>query len=159
MEAATRVFFCYIIAHSNGSSTYNGYTVNLQRRLRQHNGELKGGAKATTRMKEGSWKYIAVLASNQWTAPRAMQHEWTLRYPTRRRPRPSKFNGPSGRIESLALALPQIPEEVDLQVHPDYINIMNNMDIPSNIRLSTLALGAVASEPVLGLEADVSSSD
>lgn len=156
MEAEARVLFCYIIAHSNGYSTYNGYTVNLQRRLRQHNGEIKGGAKATTRMKEGSWKYIAVLSSNHWTAPRAMQHEWTLRYPTRRRPRPSKFNGPSGRIESLALVLPQIPEDVELQVHPDYIQLMDRIDIPGNIKLSTLA---IASEAVLGLEAGMSGSD
>ena len=30
-------YFCYIIYSNN--RTYNGYTVNLQRRLRQHNGE------------------------------------------------------------------------------------------------------------------------
>ena len=42
-------FYCYIIANndcnskssSNRQRTYNGYTVNLKRRLRQHNGEIK----------------------------------------------------------------------------------------------------------------------
>lgn len=37
--------YCYLI--SNMTQTYIGYTMNLGRRLRQHNGLVKGGAKAT----------------------------------------------------------------------------------------------------------------
>ena len=33
---------CYILYNQNGL-TYNGYTVNFKRRIRQHNGEIKGG--------------------------------------------------------------------------------------------------------------------
>lgn len=132
-------FYCYIIAHSNGKSTYNGYTNNLVRRLRQHNGEIKGGAKATTRIVGGGWGYIATLTSPEWTAQRAMQHEWTVKYPTRHRPRPAKFQGPRGRIESLAIVLPQIPEQVTLQIHPDYIHLLQQSDIPVNVQLSPLA--------------------
>lgn len=135
MDGEGRSFFCYIIAHSNGRSTYNGYTNNLQRRLRQHNGEIRGGAKATTRMTGGGWRYIATLTSPEWTAQRAMQHEWTVKYPTRHRPRPSKFQGPHGRIESLALVLPQIPEQTILKVHTDYIHLLQAMDVPNNVQL------------------------
>ena len=139
MEASREnLFYCYIIAHSNNRSTYNGYTNNLQRRLRQHNGEIKGGAKATTRLKDGEWRYIATLTSPEWTAQRAMVHEWTCRYPTRRRPRPTMYQGPSGRIQSLALVLPQIPEQVALKVHPDYIHLLSSSDIPINVTLTAL---------------------
>ena len=41
------MYFVYILSEIGGNRTYIGYTVNLQRRLRQHNGEIVGGAKAT----------------------------------------------------------------------------------------------------------------
>lgn len=40
-------YLCYVIANSTFTRTYAGSTNNLTRRLRQHNGELVGGAKAT----------------------------------------------------------------------------------------------------------------
>ena len=40
---------CYLLATRSGSEkTYVGVTPDLDRRLRQHNGELAGGARATT---------------------------------------------------------------------------------------------------------------
>ena len=38
--------FVYLLVSTNGS-TYVGSTINLERRLRQHNKEIKGGAQAT----------------------------------------------------------------------------------------------------------------
>lgn len=39
---------CYCLrSSSNPNRTYVGATVNLQRRIRQHNGEIKGGARST----------------------------------------------------------------------------------------------------------------
>ena len=40
-------YFVYLLKSTNGS-TYIGATVNLDRRLRQHNGELVGGAISTS---------------------------------------------------------------------------------------------------------------
>jgi predicted GIY-YIG superfamily endonuclease len=37
----------YLLADRASNRRYRGYTVNLQRRLRQHRREIKGGAKAT----------------------------------------------------------------------------------------------------------------
>jgi structure-specific endonuclease subunit SLX1 len=39
---------CYCLQDEDGR-TYIGYTVDVDRRLRQHNGEIKGGARATKR--------------------------------------------------------------------------------------------------------------
>ena len=38
---------CYLLATPGGKKTYVGITPDLDRRLRQHNGEITGGAKAT----------------------------------------------------------------------------------------------------------------
>ena len=40
---------CYILKADSYSKCYIGYTVNFDRRLRQHNREIKGGAKKTER--------------------------------------------------------------------------------------------------------------
>ena len=92
-------FFCYIVANDR-DRTYNGYTTNLRRRLRQHNGELVGGARATRG--RGPWHFVAVLTSLDWTCgATAMRHEWSIKYPTRKRPRPKAFDGALGRVMSL----------------------------------------------------------
>lgn len=95
------MFYCYII--TNGRNTYNGYTNNLGRRLRQHNGELVGGARATRG--RGPWRFVSVLGCETWTAAEAMSVEWHIKYPTNRRPRPKAYEGPVGRLTSLPLAL------------------------------------------------------
>ncbi len=40
------MWYVYLIQNVNGRF-YIGITIDVQRRLRQHNGEIKGGAKAT----------------------------------------------------------------------------------------------------------------
>lgn len=40
-------FCCYALEHSQSKKSYTGQTNNFTRRLRQHNGELKGGARYT----------------------------------------------------------------------------------------------------------------
>ena len=50
-------YFVYLLESTN-HSTYVGATVNLNNRLRQHNGEIKGGAKYTHSFKgDGMWVY------------------------------------------------------------------------------------------------------
>lgn len=65
---------CYLLSTSDESSTYVGATVDIHRRLRQHNGLIKGGAKATSR-KPGDWKricYVTGFPDNH----AALQFEW-----------------------------------------------------------------------------------
>lgn len=69
-------FFVYLLLSSNGS-TYVGATVDLERRLRQHNKEIKGGAVATTsKIDQGQvWIRAAHVAGfPDWQA--ALQFEW-----------------------------------------------------------------------------------
>lgn len=92
-------FYCYIVKNEK-NNTYNGYTNNLTRRIRQHNGEIKGGARATSN--RGPWYFLAILTSPCWDCiSTAMKHEWSIKYPTRKRPRPKEYNGGEGRLNSL----------------------------------------------------------
>jgi hypothetical protein len=49
------VYFCYLLKNLHGNATYIGFTTNPGRRLRQHNGLIKGGAHRTKR-KAGNWQ-------------------------------------------------------------------------------------------------------
>lgn len=50
----------YLLYSSKVRRTYLGATTNVARRLRQHNGEIVGGAKAT-RKGRGTWKVVGYI--------------------------------------------------------------------------------------------------
>lgn len=110
MATSPYTHFCYILANDKNNVTYNGYTTNLERRLRQHNMEIKGGAKCTTRQcaKAGArWRYVAVVTTvdPRFDKIMALRLEWRIRYPTGKRPRPKEFNGVEGRLAGARLAM------------------------------------------------------
>jgi predicted GIY-YIG superfamily endonuclease len=75
-KESEKMFFVYLLVSSNGA-TYIGATVDLNRRLRQHNKEIKGGAHATTaKVKKGEiWKRACHVRNfPDWQA--ALQFEW-----------------------------------------------------------------------------------
>jgi len=96
--------YCYILYNDDNNKTYNGYTVNPLRRIRQHNSEIKGGAKYTTKSKV-EWKYLLIIESEQFDKNNALCFEWMLKYPTRKKPKPREFQGIAGRLKSLPLVL------------------------------------------------------
>ena len=131
-------YYCYFLGqHNNWSGqTYNGYTVNLSRRLRQHNGEIKGGAWATTAKDKGAWSFIAALTSDSWASvSRAMACEWNCRYPTRKKPRPKIFAGAKGRINSLVEIFKHIKDEVRMYIHPAFYDHAVSLGLPSHVTL------------------------
>ncbi len=57
-------YIVYILQNNAHNKTYVGMTNNPIRRLRQHNGELKGGAKYTTANKcDGCWQYYGYITN------------------------------------------------------------------------------------------------
>jgi len=131
-------YYCYFLGQHNNwtGQTYNGYTVNLSRRLRQHNGEIKGGAWATTAKDKGAWSFIAALTSDSWASvSRAMACEWNCRYPTRKKPRPKIFAGAKGRINSLIEIFKHIKDEVRLYIHPAFYDHAVSLGLPSHVVL------------------------
>jgi predicted GIY-YIG superfamily endonuclease len=98
-------WFCYILRTTNplySNHTYNGSTNDLKRRLRQHNGQIGGGAKATCN--KGPWEYYAILTGFE-THNETLSCEWKIKHPTGKKIRPTKYNGINGRIDSLNIIL------------------------------------------------------
>ena len=78
-------FFVYLLESSSKRATYVGATVNPERRLRQHNKELVGGAHATgARVARGeSWRMVCHISEfPTWNA--ALQFEWRFKQLTRK---------------------------------------------------------------------------
>jgi predicted GIY-YIG superfamily endonuclease len=72
-------YACYCLVNQTGR-TYVGFSTNVDRRLRQHNGELAGGARATH---GSSWKRICTIAGFP-TQQSALQFEWKWKHCTRK---------------------------------------------------------------------------
>jgi len=66
-------WYCYLLATTDNKYTYIGVTVDLNRRLRQHNGELVGGAKATR--KSNNWYRVCYIEGFPSKID-ALQFEW-----------------------------------------------------------------------------------
>jgi len=57
-------YLVYLLINTVNSCTYIGMTNNLIRRIRQHNGDLVGGAKYTTSKKnDGEWLVYGTINS------------------------------------------------------------------------------------------------
>jgi len=90
MEEKEWVF--YIIQNKN--CTYAGVSPDPIRRLRQHNGEIKGGAKYTTSKKPG-WKHVCIVSGFQ-TKIQSMQFEWAVKHQ-----KPRNVGGIVARLKKL----------------------------------------------------------
>ena len=68
-------YYCYMLYTDNGH-TYIGATVDPDRRLRQHNHEITGGARATgIQVGRGQvWKRACYIILPEWRT--ALQFEW-----------------------------------------------------------------------------------
>jgi predicted GIY-YIG superfamily endonuclease len=130
-------YYCYILQQTDriNSLNYVGYTVNFNRRIRQHNELIKGGAFYTKR--KGPWQFLAVMTCSSWNNIRALQVEWLTKHPTRKRKRPRCFTGSSGRIKSLVEIFKRVPieEQINVFVHPNFYSLALELDFPDNITL------------------------
>lgn len=102
------MWYCYILRNKLEQfkhNTYNGSTNNPMRRLRQHNEEIKGGARAT-HGKGGAWEICAMLSGFP-DHINALSCEWRMKCPSGKPgKRESKYQRVQGRISSLNEILP-----------------------------------------------------
>jgi structure-specific endonuclease subunit SLX1 len=99
--------YVYLLVSTSGT-TYVGATIDLERRLRQHNKEIKGGAHATgIKVQQGeNWTRAAhVSGFPDWQA--ALQFEWRWKQLSRKLP--IKMQPLERRLQALKklLELPQ----------------------------------------------------
>jgi predicted GIY-YIG superfamily endonuclease len=88
--------YCYVLYNiKQPQRTYVGYTTNPTRRLRQHNGIISGGARATSG--KGEWTFLVLVTSPFFNTHTGLSFEWHLK----RALRPQKPTGASKRIEAL----------------------------------------------------------
>ena len=92
---------CYLLQSQRRiTHTYIGYTVNPERRLRQHNGGLTGGARATSAQRP--WRHLAIVRG--FPSHRAgLSFEWHWKNARRSRTlrvlvRGRTVTGPRGRL-------------------------------------------------------------
>jgi structure-specific endonuclease subunit SLX1 len=120
--------YVYLLLSTNGN-TYVGATVDLERRLRQHNKEIKGGAHATgIKVLQGeTWIRAAhVSGFPDWQA--ALQFEWrwkqlSRKYPTKMIPLERRLKSLKDLLslerptsKSIAYLEWPIPPEVHLEI-------------------------------------------
>ena len=80
-------YYVYLL-ESSDNATYVGATVDLEKRLRQHNKEIKGGAVATSMKvaKGETWRRVCYVENfPSWSA--ALQFEWAWKFQSRKLPK------------------------------------------------------------------------
>lgn len=88
--------YCYILYNvKQPQRTYVGYTTNPTRRLRQHNGIISGGARATSG--KGEWEFLILITSPSFNTHTGLSFEWHLKKALRSQ----KPTSATKRIEAL----------------------------------------------------------
>ncbi len=88
----------YIIYHISSGATYAGVSPDPIKRLRMHNGEIKGGAKYTLSKGPG-WVHICLIKGFP-TKQNAMQFEWAIKHIP-----PRNVGGLESRLKKLGILL------------------------------------------------------
>jgi predicted GIY-YIG superfamily endonuclease len=108
-------WFVYLLISLDGRRTYIGATSNFDRRLMQHNGEKKGGAKSTAGV---AWRK-AVLISGFHDKIEALQFEWRWKHLTEKYKKEKEASGNTPmerRIEALHRLFVLFPRAEELIV-------------------------------------------
>ena len=77
--------YCYILKNDKDDATYVGYTNNPEKRIRQHNGEIAGGARFTcarVRKRGCKWTFLAIITFDTplFNNKVALSYEWHLKF-------------------------------------------------------------------------------
>jgi predicted GIY-YIG superfamily endonuclease len=128
-------------------------TNNIERRFRQHNKHIKGGARATTRMitshPETKWEPMVILSGFP-DKSEAMKAEWRIRWPDKKRNKSLKFKLDTGRIAGINHILEndtkwtESSQTIDtqnltLKISEEYRHLLNeDICLQKNITIMTL---------------------
>jgi structure-specific endonuclease subunit SLX1 len=142
------MWYCYILRNKLEqfkNNTYNGSTNNPMRRLRQHNEEIKGGARATSG-KGGAWEICAMLSGFPGHI-NALSCEWRIKCPSGRPgKRERKYQGVKGRITSLneilslerwtgKCTVDNCDFKYKLHILKDVVHFLDKSLVPANIEV------------------------
>lgn len=114
-KTTTHIYFCYLLESQNKvyrNATYIGFTNNVLRRLRQHNGLMKSGAKRTSFKRP--WQIVCTVYGFP-TKIAALQFEWAWQNPRTSRLVKAVANnrsfqrGSRGRIQEMLEMLHMLP--------------------------------------------------
>ena len=109
----------YLLETIDGSqNTYVGATIDVERRLKQHNNLLSGGAKATSGK---TWKRICYITGFPHEKA-ALQFEWKWKYLSRRQ----KGKRLERRIKALCLLFGL---DKTTKNATDYLEYVDNLDV------------------------------
>ena len=117
---------CYILKSINPdypNHTYVGMTNNIARRIRQHNGEIAGGAKATESKRPHE---MYCIVSGFPSKSVAMSYEWRFKHPEGRKRSP-QYSGINGRIRGMVHVLEKYPTDYELTINlsPQYMDLLD----------------------------------
>ncbi|XP_057813963.1 uncharacterized protein LOC131027864 isoform X3 [Cryptomeria japonica] len=119
-------FACYLLCSLSSrykGCTYIGFTVNPRRRIRQHNGEIKSGARKTKRKRP--WEMILCIYGFP-SQVSALQFEWAWQHPreslaVKEAAKGMKLGGTAGKIR-LAYTMLTLPEWKSLNLTINFLS-------------------------------------
>ena len=87
-------FWVNYIIFNDKNKTYVGSTININRRIKQHNSIIKGGAKYT---KGSLWHYYCIIFTFNMNKCKYLSREWHLKYVSKK----NNLSGRNGRKKTI----------------------------------------------------------
>lgn len=137
-------FLSYCLIREDSGASYVGATVDMDHRLRQHNGAIKGGAVATTSaLKKGhSWDILCnVRGFPTWNA--ALQFEWRWKQLSRKRHGSPMFKRIDALIELVNMEKPTSKAELYSTYEPLVIKVFKKCAESERLSSTELAHAVV----------------
>ena len=130
----------YVYMLYSGNKSYTGFTNNPARRLRQHNGIIRGGAKSTRGIHD--WRFLT-LTSSDWTKQEAMKAEYKFKHPDGKRKVPAFFRGIPGRLNALEEIWKRVPDTMCVRVCPDHLITVQALQVPTHVQIKELDMNEI----------------
>ena len=135
---------CYILKSNNcnfKNRTYVGSTNNIKRRIRQHNKEIKGGAKATSMMCPNE---IYCIVSGFKDKISVLRCEWLLKHPEGKKS--NSYRGIIGRIKGLSYLVSQSEkwksrsntDKISIWIKKEYCEYLQIKDFDENVEINLI---------------------